>query len=189
VLEFTFRTLAAELLSRRTARVIKAFGRPERIKQISAVSLKGVVVDAIATGTYWIVLDHLHCPSQSLAASVRELASWGATPVLAIALSTHMEDIGFLRPMFADRSEKYALANFDPDIALALAEQIATRIALKAVNTREFLDKVVKYSGGNPNAIITMLEMTKNPKYRSEDHIKLSPLYIDFRLASGSSHT
>jgi hypothetical protein len=178
-----FRTLAAELLNRRAARVVKAFGRLERIKQMSAVSLKGVVVDALATGTYWIVLDHLRCPSQILASSVRELANRGSTPVLAITRSAHMEDVGFLRSMFAGGSEKYSLLNFESDTALVFAENIATRVALTTSNTSEFLDKVVKYSGGNPGAIIAMLNMTKNPKYRSNDgRIKLSPLYIDFRL-------
>ena len=27
-----------------------------------------------------------------------------------------------------------------------------------------------------------MLEMAKRPKYRSDEHIKITPLYIDFRM-------
>jgi len=47
---------------------------------------------------------------------------------------------------------------------------------------QEFLGKVLEFSGGNPGAILAMLEMAGYPKYRSDEHIKITPLYIDFRM-------
>jgi hypothetical protein len=96
-----------------------------------------------------------------------------------------MEDVSFLLPMFSDRSERYALHNFEPDESLAFANEVARHTNLKADNAEEFLRRLVRYSQGNPAAIITMVKMAAQSRYRSADQIKLSPLYIDFRLNSG----
>jgi hypothetical protein len=41
---------------------------------------------------------------------------------------------------------------------------------------------MVKSSEGNPGAILRMIAMAKQLKYRNDDHIKWSPLYIDFLM-------
>jgi len=41
---------------------------------------------------------------------------------------------------------------------------------------------LLEFSQGNPGAILSLLEMATHPKYRSADHIKITPLYLDFRL-------
>jgi hypothetical protein len=180
-----FRTLAAQLLARKAERAVKAFGRTgvDRIKSMSAGSVKGVVTDAIRGQKYSVALDHIRRPSQSFAAAVKELAGWGSTPIVVIARSEHMEDVGFLLPMFSDRSDKYALHNFERAKALEFAKKVASSAHLTARNGEEFLQKVVEYSGGNPGGIIAMVRMATQPKYRSDERIKLSPLYIDFRLS------
>jgi hypothetical protein len=99
-----------------------------------------------------------------------------------------MEDVGFLLPIFSDRSAKYALRNFDSDRAHKFAVQIAHQVRLDATNQAEVIEKVVSYSKGNPGAIIAMLQMALSPKYLSQQHVKLSPLYIDFRLSWGTTH-
>ena len=55
-------------------------------------------------------------------------------------------------------------------------------VNLTASNMNEFLDKVVQFSAGNPGAIVALVEAAKHPKYRTNEHIKISPLYIDFRM-------
>jgi hypothetical protein len=179
-----FRVLAGELLTRKVERAVKAFGRDgaERIRSMCAGSVKGVVTDAIRGGKYSIVLDHIRRPSQTFASAMKELANWGSTPVIVAARSAHMEDVGFLLPLFSDRSEKYALHNFERAKALEFAKSVASCVHLIARNEEEFLQKIVEYSSGNPGGIIAMVKMATQPKYRSDEHIKLSPLYIDYRL-------
>jgi hypothetical protein len=46
----------------------------------------------------------------------------------------------------------------------------------------EFLDKILEFSEGNPGAILALVNTAKYPKYRSDEHIKIAPLYIDFRM-------
>ena len=180
--QIVFRTVAREMLRRHNQRLVSACRDEDGIKTKSAVSLKGLVMDGLNQGKYCILLDHLRRPSYSLAAAVRELMGWGSTPVMAVARSCHMEDIGFLQPFYSDRSEKYEIRNFNPESAEEFAREIVKNLGLSAENMTEFLEKVLEFSSGNPGAILTLLEMGGFPKYRADQHIKITPLYIDFRM-------
>jgi hypothetical protein len=185
-----FRSLAAGLFARKNHYVLQACGTGglNAINDKSAVSLRGVVTEALREASYWIVLDHLKSSSQSFAASLKDVCNWTATPLIAVARSAHMEDVGFLLSMFSDRSEKYALRNFDSDTAREFALQTAEEMHLSAANRDEAIQKIVHYSKGSPGAIVAMLQMAANPKYVAQQHVKLSPLYIDFRLSWGATH-
>lgn len=185
-LNAVFRKLALALLRLDNPRAKKAFQSENAVAKKSAVALKGIVLDALHEGEYSIVLDHLRCPSHSFAAVVREIMGWGSTPVCAVARSSHMEDTGFLQPLYGDRSQKCEIRNFDDATAEQFACEMIKRRGLWGANMAEFQDKVLKFSEGNPGAIITMIDMARYPKYRSEEHIKISPLYIDFRMNGGA---
>jgi hypothetical protein len=36
-----------------------------------------------------------------------------------------------------------------------------------------------------PGAILSMLQMSKDPKYRSQDRARITPLYLDYKLNGG----
>jgi Cdc6-like AAA superfamily ATPase len=180
--QVVFRSVARSLLERGDPRIERSCRNRDEIEARSAVSLKGIVMDALREGNYSIVLDHLHRPSQSFAAVVREITAWCSTPVIAVAQSSHMEDTGFLQPLFSDRQERYELKNFEPVTAGQFARAMVEQADLAASNIKEFVGKVLELSQGNPGAILAMLQMAKNPKYRIDERIKISPLYIDFRM-------
>ena len=177
-----FRSLACSLLRLQSPRASKAFRDENAITTKSAVSLKGIVMDALREGEYSIVLDHLKRPSHAFASAVREIMGSGSTPVSAVARSSHMEDTGFLQPLYGDRSQKYEIRNFDNSTAEQFARERIKRSSLSGTNIGEFIDKILEFSGGNPGAIIALIDMATYPKYRSEEYIKISPLYIDFRV-------
>jgi DNA polymerase III delta prime subunit len=177
-----FRIVARHLLRLGSPRAKAAFHNEDGIKMKSPVSLKGVVMDSLNEGKYSIILDHLKRPSYSFAAAVREMMGWGSTPVSAVARSSHMEDTGFLQPFYGDRSQKCEIRNFEDEIAEQFAREVIKRARLSATNMSEFLDKVLEFSGGNPGAIVALIDMATYPKYRSAEHIKITPLYIDFRM-------
>jgi hypothetical protein len=177
-----FRGVAEGLLKRSDKRVEAACRNRDGIQAKSAVSLKGIVMDALREGSYSIVMDHVSRPSQSFAAAVREIIGGCSTPIIAVAQSSHMEDTGFLQPLYSARSEKYELKNLDSAAAGLFTHEIVKRAGLSAVNIAEFLAKVLELSEGNPGAILSMLQMAKYPKYRTDEHIKIAPLYIDFRM-------
>jgi AAA+ ATPase superfamily predicted ATPase len=185
-----FRKLAIELFAKKSAYIVRACGRDgsNAIKDKSAVSVRGIVTEALREGWYWIVLDHLKSPSQSFASALKDVCSWTETPLIAVARSAHMEDVGFLLPMFFEHSEKYQLRNFDPKTARQFALETAQQMQLQAANREDVIEKIVRYSKGNPEAIRTMIQMAASPKYAAQKHVKLSPLYIDFRLRWGATH-
>jgi hypothetical protein len=187
-----YKCLAAELWHRRAPRVVAAFGKRggiDAIKTMSALNLKGVTVEALRQGNYCLVLDHIRRPPHAFAAAVRELMRWADTPVVTISRSAHMEDAGFLQPIYSDRGDRFELKNFEDDVANHFAHELVERFGLLAENMSDFLARVLEFSGGNPGAIVAMIKMAKDPKYRSEDRIKVTPLYIDFRLQSNAVGT
>lgn len=184
-MNIVFRRLALALLRLDNPGAKKAFRDENAIAKKSAVALKGIVTDALREGEYSIVLDHVKRPSQSFATGVRDIMGWGSTPVSAVARSSHMEDIGFLQPLYRDRPQKCEIRNFDGPTAERFACEMIKRRGLSGANVSEFLSKLLEFSDGNPGAIIAMIDMARFPKYRSEEHIKISPLYIDFRMQGG----
>jgi hypothetical protein len=177
-----FQSLALALVASRDRSVRRWLRNPQAVKSKSAVSLRGIVLDAVRRGTYLVVLDHLHGPAAALSADTRDLMFYGGTPVVAITRSAHMEDLGFLTPIFALRSERMRLTNFTHAEAIKFAEEVARRSQLRATNLPEFIDRVVALGQSSPGAIVRMMQMAVHPKYRLGEYVKTSPLYIDFRL-------
>lgn len=153
------------------------------VEKKTAVALKGLVRDALRNSDYLVVADHLQRPSQALAASVRELMLSCSIPVVAVSRSDHMEDAGFVLHLFSDRKTKFAIHNFDPDVATEFANSCVEREGLQAENVIQFVEKVVEFSNGNPGAMQQMIRMAKSAKYLHDGQIKVTPLYIDYKLA------
>jgi hypothetical protein len=181
-----FRRLAVRLLRLKSPRACKVFRDEDAVTTKSAVSLKGIVMDSLREGEYSIVLDHLQRPSYAFSSAVREIIGWGSTPVCAVARSAHMEDTGFLQPLYGDRSQKCEIDNFDHTTAERFAREMIRRRGLSGANIGEFLEKILEFSAGNPGAMSGLIDMARYPKYRSQEHIKITPLYIDFRMSGGA---
>lgn len=178
-----FRQLAELLAAKHDATVLRICkGRADTLLAKSSVSLKGIVSDALRAANYLIVLDHLNRPSAAFGAMIGEVMTSCSTPIIAVARSVHMEDAGYVSSLLPDRSERLAIKNFDSDTAKAFALEVASQRRLKATNLDSVLDSMVKFSEGNPGAILRMIAMAKQSKYRSDDCIKWSPLYIDFLM-------
>lgn len=181
--QLVVQSLALQLVELRD-RYSKGFLRnAQAVKLKSTISLRGIVLEAVRRGKYFVVLDHLQGPAAALSADTRDMMFYGETPVMAVARSAHMEDLGFLTRMFPLRAERMRLSNFGRAEATQFAEEIARRIDLWATNLPDFLERVVDLSQGSPGVILKMLRMAKGPKYRLNGYVKTSPLYIDFRLA------
>ena len=56
---------------------------------------------------------------------------------------------------------------------------------MTADNLPEFVARVAEFSGGNPGAVLRMIAMAGQEKYRRDGAIKVTTLFIDFRLSSG----
>lgn len=178
-----FQSLTLALLASKDRFVRSHFRNLQAVRNSSSISLRGVVLDAVRRENYFVVLDHLCGPAAALSAETRDLMFYGGTPVAAVARSAHMEDLGFLTPIFALRTERMRLANFTRPEATQFAGEISRRFQIHAFNLPEFLERIIELSQGSPGAIRRMIQMAMLPKYRLDGYIKTSPLYIDFRLA------
>jgi hypothetical protein len=179
--QVVFRNIAGGLLQHGPHHTLGGFDR-EAVAAKSAVNLKGVVLNALRSGRYCIVLDHLKRPASAFAASMRQVVGWASTPIVAVGHSVHMEHIGSLQPFFPDRADRMEIRNFDLATAERFLRTVAGREGLLAENMDAFKDRVLDFSQGNPGTILALVQMAGNSTYRSNDHIKLAPLLIDFRL-------
>ena len=155
---------------------------PATANSLSARSLKGIVQRALAEIPCMLVLDHLAGPSRIVTGIVREFSDYGRRPIYFAARTPHMEDIGNLQPMCADRSERLEIRNFTPAVALEFARREAERSGLWASNLDSALHSLVEWSEGNPGSILQMLKMADLPRYRTGDQIKAHVLYLDYRM-------
>ena len=180
-----FRSLADLLLTGGHPVFAKACPNgPTSLQAKSAVSLKGLLRDALLNSGYLVVLDHLMRPSPALGAAIRELMLNWSVPVISVARSAHMEDVGFVLPLYPYNHEKLALRNFDAERAEEFATTSARREGVEAENLPQFLEKIVEYSDGNPGAMLKMIRLAREPRYFHERQIKITPLYIDYKIAT-----
>lgn len=155
---------------------------PSNANSLSTSSLKGIVQRALAEFPVMLVLDHLAGPSRVVTGIIKEFSDYGRRPIYIAARTPHMEDIGTLQPMCADRSERLEIRNFGPAVALEFAKREAERTGLWASNLDSALHSLVEWSDGNPGSILQMLKMADLPRYRMGDQIKAHVLYLDFRM-------
>ena len=153
---------------------------PGNIADLSTSSLKGIVNRALDTRPFLMVLDHLDAPSRVVTGMIKDLHYYGRTPVIFASRSPHMEDIGALRPLCANKAERLEVKNFPPQVALEFAQREAERTELWASNLETVLSSLVEWSDGNPGAILKMLKMAQLPQYRAGDQIKSHILYVDY---------
>ena len=153
---------------------------PANISALSSSSLKGIVHRALDTRPFLMVLDHLDAPSRIVTGMIKSLHYYGRTPVIFASRSPHMEDIGALRPLCANKAERLEVKNFPPQVALEFAQREAERTELWASNLETVLSSLVEWSDGNPGAILKMLKMAQLPQYRAGDQIKSHILYVDY---------
>jgi hypothetical protein len=182
-----FQELASTLWRKRQPDFRRRFQSVEQFKSVNSVSMKGLCLNALKSSGYTLVLEHVGFSSQQLAATVKHIASEAGLPLIFVVRSCHMEDAGYLVRNFPDRSERLELTDFRAEQAKEFSKFVADEVHLEAENRSEFLKTLVEFSGGNPGAIVTMVQMACAPKYRTGNWIKSSPLYIDFRLARNAS--
>jgi hypothetical protein len=93
----------------------------------------------IALDTRYVTLPACPRPSRRalrvVTGIVEDIHYYGRTPVIFASRSPHMEDIGALRPLCANKSERLELKNWPLHIALKLAQRAAERTQVWAGNS------------------------------------------------------
>jgi hypothetical protein len=160
-------------------------GVPANLATLSTTSLKGIVHRALDAQPFLMVLDHLDAPSRVVTGMIKDLHYYGRTPVIFASRSPHMEDIGALRALCANKSERLELKNWPYQVAFEFALREAERNQLSASNLEAVLQSLVEWVDGNPGAIVHLIKMAQLPQYRAVDQIKAHILYVDYRMGRG----
>jgi len=164
-------------------RVAKAgISLPAEGTSIGTGSLKGIVQRALEQHPFLLAFDHVAGPSRVVTGLIKDLNYFDRTPVILVARTPHMEDIGTLQPMCAGKSERLELKELPAPIALEFARKEAARTGLEASNLDHVLHQLVEWSAGNPGAMVHMLQMARFPRYLAGDQIKAHVLYLDYRM-------
>ena len=152
-----------------------------KVRNITSISLRGIVTEALQQERYYLVLDQFGFASQQFASLVK---TWAAGPaaIVIVARSAHMEEVGHAASLFAERKDRVRLDNFDAGTALRFSDWVVQMRGLQAENLGEFKHRIVELSRGNPGMIARLVQYAGLPKYRSGQHIKVTPLYLDCRL-------
>jgi len=158
------------------------FSFPANWESLGTGSLKGIVQRTLDKHPFLLALDHLAGPSRVVTGLIKDLNYFDRTPVIFVARTPHMEDIGNLQPMCAGKAERLELKEFLPPIALEFARREANRTGLWASNLDHVLHQLVEWSSGNPGSIVHMLKMAHFPRYYAGDQIKAHVLYLDYRM-------
>lgn len=162
---------------------ISGLSIPRNISSLSVCSLKGVSQRVLEAHKWTLLLDQMNGPAPALCHLIKELNYFDRTPIVFAARSPHMEHIGHLRALCSDRTEQLEVKNWPLSVALEFARQRAATSGLSAANLKSALETMVEMSAGNPGAIIAMIEMAKQSRYRVGDQIKSHVLYLDYRLS------
>lgn len=155
---------------------------PANAESLSSSGLKGVVQRALDVHPFSLALDQISAPSRVVTGLIKDLNYFDRTPVIFVARTPHMEDIGTLQPMCARSSERLEMKELAPTIALEFARWEARKTDLWAPNLNEVLRLFADRSKGNPGAIVQMVKMAQFPRYRAGDQIKAHVLYLDYRM-------
>ena len=155
---------------------------PANWESLRTGSLKGIVQRALGQHPFLLAFDHLAGPSRVVTGLIKDLNYFDRTPVIFVARTPHMEDIGNLQPMCAGKSERLEIKEFLPPIALEFARREASNTGLWASNLDHVLHQLVEWSSGNPGSIVHMLKMAHFPRYYAGDQIKVHVLYLDYRM-------
>lgn len=150
-----------------------------------AIASRGRVRDALGAGHYTVVLDHLRRPSLVAANALRKLTLALGTPLVVIARTPHMEDLGALYSLYPGSNDRLALDPWPPEIAGAFFDQ-AFAAEQRPANWPDFRRQALAAAAGNPGALLGILSLARDQRYRRADHLLFAPLYIDLCLGRGA---
>jgi hypothetical protein len=178
-------TLAAELL-----RLFAAAGDPiasaalRRNASLSARKQSAVLLDALSSAPYWIVLDHFPRLTRPLARTLKHILTRAKTPIYLCANSIAPADIGAAASLFWCSELRFPLGPLSIASARALVERKTRNLKLPATELADFRASILRTSGRLPGSILQLCALAKQPAYRSQAHLKTALLQIDARISS-----
>jgi len=147
----------------------------------SAGAVRTLLAEALGDSRYAIVMDPLGFVSQAFYRVLRELERTG-TPLVLVARSPHMEDIGYATKFAWPREQRLALGPLPSAEMEQLLDRELAGWLRRPANEEAFRAHLLAYAAGNPGTLLELLAMVRAPAYWSGESIKMHLLTVDFNL-------
>jgi hypothetical protein len=148
----------------------------------SAGALRSALFEALADGNYALVVDPLGFLSRPFYELLRDLERSAGTPLLLVARSPHMEDMGHAARFAWPREQRLALGPLPAGDAERLFDLVLAEWPRRPSNAESFRAHVLDYAAGNPGTLLGLLALARQPTYWAEDTLKTHVLTVDFNV-------
>jgi hypothetical protein len=155
-----------------------------RNASLSARKQSAILIDALSSASYWIVLDHFPRLTRPLARTLKHILTRARTPIYLCVNSIAPADIGAAASLFWCSELRFPLGPLSIASARALVERETRSLKLPATELADFRASVLRTSARLPGPILQLCALAKQPAYRSHAHLKTALLQIDARISS-----
>lgn len=153
----------------------------------SAKALRAILFKALSQGSFVLVVDPVGFVSLSFYKLLRDLERATQTPLVLVARSPHMEDIGYATHFAWPREQRLSLGPLPPEEAARLFELATQDLVPHPANWDSFRAQILDYARGNPGTLVTLATMAHQPSYWAQGTLKLHLLIVDFNLRGTSA--
>jgi hypothetical protein len=151
-----------------------------------ATALRRILFETLSGGRYGLVLDPMGFWSRPFYELLRDLERTTGTPLVLVASSCHMEDIGYASRFPWPRQQRLALGPLPEKEAGELFGWAQAQWVRWPANQEAFRQHVLQYARGNPGTVLALLTLARQSIYWGGDTIKFHLLTVDFNLSGNA---
>jgi hypothetical protein len=148
----------------------------------SVGALRTILGEVLSGAAFAFVLDPAGFLSPGFYELLRDLQRAAATPLVLVARSSHMEDIGHATRFAWPKEQRLALGPLPAAEVAQLFDQELARWPRRPSNLEAFRAHVLGYAGGNPGTLLGLARLAQSKTYWTGDRLKVNLLTIDFNL-------
>lgn len=152
-----------------------------------AGALREILTIALKDSSHAVVLDPLGFVSQSFFELLHDLKRMTHTPLVLVARSPHMEDIGYATRFYWPREQRLCLGPLGSEGAVRLFETALAAWPRRPDNLETFREHALNYAAGNPGVLLGLLGLGQKSTYWTGNRLKVHLLTVDFNVGSASA--
>ena len=150
------------------------------VKKQTSGRLRGLVFRSFDRGRYWTFWDDAGPLGVAHCQLLREVVRMRKTPVYLLARGVEESDMGGAGRLFWSEDQRLELGTLAPEDARALLDAAIEREGLLDLDLTEFREQVLDTSRNLPGAIVRMVAMAAQPKYRYGNTVKANLIAMDY---------
>jgi hypothetical protein len=147
------------------------------LRDATTVHLKPLVLNGLSANPQCVILEDLEEVEPRMYRFLQKL--YYVPGACLIATGRSRSRLGRLQRLLWEPREELVLKPLSRRESLQLFEEACRAFRLHLFDSDGFRQRVIQAAHGNPGQILSMCRLAGQPEYRSGDHIKFAPLWID----------